>query len=154
MQYTGVYAAFEQAQAYTASRSIIELQVPANTVVEILRVWIGLEGAVADQMQEVALQLNDATGTGTAVTEQPLQAGYPTSAVTAITNLTVEGGTPTVVYPDSFHIQNGWLYLPVPEERIIVTGGSTLDNFNVFLAAAPDASITLSAGVIWGEYTT
>ncbi len=61
------------------------------------------------------------------------------------------GATPTDLYFDGYHVQNGFLYLPVPEERPIIVGNSTQDNFGIRFPVAPDQAMVISYGIIWGE---
>ena len=153
MRYNGIFAAFEVSQAVSAAGPLIELQVPANTIIEIIRVWIGAaEGATpVDETQDVQIYGNDAVATGgVALTEQALQGVDDTTGVVALGGPTI-GATETVLYPDGFHFQNGWLYLPVPEERIRVVGAATIDNVGVQFISAPQATSTISYGIIWGE---
>lgn len=154
MQYNGVYSATSDTDAFSATGAVIELQVAANSVAEILRIWIGAaEGAdPVAEVQELSIYTNDAAATGgTALTEQELRGqGEGTAASAALAAPTI-GATPTDLYFDAFHLMNGWLYLPVPEERILIVGGSAQDNVGIRFPVAPDASITISYGIIWGE---
>ena len=154
MQYTGVYAATSDSDAFTTAASVIELQVPAATVIEVLRMWVGANEGTDPlaEVQEISIYVNDAAATGgTALTEQEIRgAGDAASAVASLAAPTI-GATPVDVYFDAFHVQNGWLYLPVPEERILIIGGTTNDNVGLRLPVAPDVSTTFSYGVVWGE---
>jgi hypothetical protein len=100
-------------------------------------------------VQELAFYVNDASGTGTAITEKVLK-GSGSAAGVAISNVT-EGATPTEFWGTGFHWSTGYLYLPVPEERIQVIGGSAEDNFGFHFPVTPDASTTFSATIVWGE---
>lgn len=156
MQFDGVFTATLQSTAFaSADVGLIELQVPASTMAVILRVWIGAaEGTdPVDEVQEVAFYVNDAAGTGTAMTEQRLSGGDTAPSTVAVSTVTV-GATPTEIMYDGYHVQNGFLYLPVPEERILVKGGSSVDNFGMLFPVAPDASMTVSCGIVWGELST
>jgi hypothetical protein len=155
MRYNGVYSASGASDAYSAIGCIMELQVPTNTVIEILRMWVGAaEGGepVAD-VQEISVYFNDAAATaGTGLAENEIQG--TADAASGVTSLGVAptiGATPTNVLYDGFHLQNGWLYLPVPEERFVCVGGSSQDNIGMQFPVAPDVSITISYGMIWGE---
>lgn len=153
MRYNGIFVAQEKSQAITTADVLVELQVPAGTQIEIIRMWCGAaEGTdPVDEVQEIEIYGNDGVATGgTALTEQGLQGVDDTSGVTALGGPTI-AATETSLYRDAFHLQNGWLYLPVPEERIRVVGGATIDNVGFRFPVAPDASTTVSYGVIWGE---
>lgn len=154
MRYNGVYSITSDSDAFTGAAAIIELQVPANTVVDILRMWIGpAEGTdPVAEVQELSVYVNDAAATGgTALSENEIQgSGDGASACAGLAAPTI-GATPTDIYFDAFHLQNGWLYLPVPEERFRVQGGTTNDNIGLRFPIAPDQSTTISYGIIWGE---
>ena len=154
MQYNAVYSATSDSDAFSAAGTIIELQVPAATVLELIRAWVGpAEGTdPVSEVQEISIYLNDGPATaGTALTEQEIRGSTDAaSAVAALAAPTI-AATPVDVYFDAFHVQNGWLYLPVPEERILIVGGTTNDNVGLRFPVAPDASTTFSYGMIWGE---
>lgn len=135
----------------TADKGIIELSVGASVMADIIRIEIGpAEGTdPVAETQELAFYLNDASGTGTAIVEQVLQ-GSGTIGGVAVSNVT-EGATPTEFYATGFHWSVGYLYLPVPEERFRLVGGSSVDNFGFHFPVAPDASTTFSATLVWGE---
>lgn len=154
MNYNGIYSATSDTDAFSAAGSVIELQVGANVAIEIIRAWVGAaEGTdPVAEVQEISIYVNDAAATGgTGLTEQELRGSTDaTSAVVALAAPTI-GATPVDLYFDAFHVQNGWLYLPVPEERIRIMGGTTNDNVGLRFPVAPDASTTFSYGMIWGE---
>lgn len=151
-----IYTATFASVAFSAAGSVMELQVPSGSTIVVLRAWIGAaEGTdPVAEVQEVGLYGNDAAATGgTAMTEQELQGGADSSSsVTGLRGPTI-GATPIDLYMDAFHLQNGWLYLPVPEERIQIIGTSADpgDNVGIRFPVAPDASITISGGMTWGE---
>ena len=153
MNFDRVVSAVMESQAIsTVDDALIEVQFPANTAAEILRVEIGAtEGtAPVDEVQELAMFTTTAAGTGgTALTEHLLQ-GEGTISGVALRNLTAPGAGLLEWYVTGFHLQNGWLYLPIPEERLIIKAGAQ-DNFGFYFPTVPDAAITMSATIIWGE---
>ena len=122
-------------------------------MIEIWRAWISLDGATADAMQEMNWYINDGPATGgTGMTEQEIQGTNDVAAATtALGNQPTQAASPTNLWDDSFHLQNGYLYLPIPEERLRIATG-TDDNLGMKLRQAPDASVDLSYGIIWAEY--
>ena len=154
MRYNGVYAASETSQAITGADVLIEVQVPADSQIEIFRMWVGAaEGAdPVAEVQEIDVYQNDAVATGGTGLQERILRGSDDSSTAAVTlGGPTKGATPFSLIPDGFHLQNGWLYLPTPEERIRVSGGGGEDNVGFRFPTAPDASITISYGVIWGE---
>ena len=153
MNYDRVVAASQESISVTLiDDPVIELQMPANTYAEIIRVEIGVGEGVTpvDEAQPVALYTATAAGTGgSAITEQVLN-GEGTVVGVALRNLTAPGAGLQEVYFTGFHWQNGWLYLPVPEERIAVKAGAQ-DNFGFYFPTAPQVATTFSATLVWGE---
>jgi hypothetical protein len=149
-------ATFENTTIGTAAQSIMEVQVPDNTIITVLRAWLSAEqGTAADEVIAISLYGNDAAATGgTGMVEQPLTptAAQNASDCTALVEPTI-GATPLILYSDAFHLQNGWLYLPIPEERIVVIGGNADpgDNVGLELAVASTATPNISGGMTWVE---
>ena len=158
MNSSRIYSAtFENTTIGTAAQSIMEVQVPDNSVAVLLRAWISpqISASPADEIIAISIYGNDAAATGgTAMTEQPLTpaaAADPANSA-ALLEPTI-GATPLILYSDAFHLQNGWLYLPVPEERPTFIGGNADpgDNFGLELAVASTATPSVSGGMIWLE---
>lgn len=155
MNYNGVYIATDPSRSISADEAVlIELQVPAAIQMELIRFWIGpSEGAdPVAEVQELCLYLNDGPATsGTALTENKVWGSVDaTASVVAVANPTI-AATPVDYMFDAYHVQNGWLYLPQPDERIRVAGGTTNDNLGVRFPVAPDAAMVISCGAVWGE---
>ena len=151
-RYNGVYIAQEITQTVTAGGPLIELQVPANSIIEIIRAWCGPaeDATPIDEVQAIQIYGDATPGTaGVALTELSLQGGDPTSGVTALGGPT-NAAFDAIYYADAFHLQNGWLYLPSPEERIRIVGGSSLDNIGLGIIASPTTA-DLTYGMVWGE---
>ena len=130
---------------------LVELTCPANVTIDVIRVEIGAaEGATPiDETQPVALWKGTAAGSGGGAATERLIRGSGTILGTVATNVTTIG-TGNEFYHTSYHTQNGWLYLPVPEERPQLVSGSD-DIFAVVFNVAPQVSITTSCTIVWGE---
>ncbi len=154
MRYNGVYVATERSQSVSTAGTLIELQVPANVQIVLFHAWVGAaEGTdPVDEVQEIEIYVNDGPATsGTGLTEQVIRGSDDAaSAVTALGGPTI-AATPITIYPDGFHLQNGWRYSPIPKEMIRIAGGTTNDNIGIQFHVAPDAAIVVSYGMIWGE---
>ncbi len=154
MRYNGVYVAAEVEQAITGADGLIELQVPTNVQVVILRAWVSADQGTAqlDEGLTVELYANDGPATGgLGLTEQAVQGSADAaSSVVALGGATV-ATTPVPLVPTIEHTQNGWLYVATPEEAERIAGGTTLDNIGTRFTAAPSASGTFSYGIKWGE---
>ena len=150
-----VFVAPLASTSFSTAIGIIEIQAAAQTMVEVLRAWVGpAEGAApVDEIQEIGFYTNDTFGTGTVVLEQQVQGGGD-GAIDGNTFSSVTiGTTPVDVFFDSYHTQNGWLYLPAPEERYRIMGGAGgQDTFGMHFPVAPDAAMTVSAGIVFAIY--
>ena len=152
MNYDRVVAGTLESVSLTlADDPLIELLCAANDIIEIIRVEVGpAEGAApVDEVQELALWMGTAVGSGGAAITERIITGSGTIGGVAVSNVTTIG-TGNEFYHTAYHTQNGWLYLPVPEERPrLVSGGD--DVFALVFPVAPDAAIVTSATIVWGE---
>ena len=158
MRPNGVYEASFRDQLIDAAEVLLAIEVPSGTQLEILRAWISpaTEAAPADEVMELNFFFNDAAATaGTTVTPVEVQGSADAaSAVTAFRQNPTAGATPTDYHFDAFHVQNGWLWTPIPDEMELVVGGTTQDNWGIAIPVVPDiTTMNFSAGVRWAEYT-
>lgn len=128
---------------------------------EILRVSVSQSGTTTSQQLEVQLN-TQVTAFPTLATFTPVQfstsdpvskiiGGTAGAAGTCGINASVEGaGAKTVLYPDAFNNLNGWLWVPVPEERIILPASST-SGFGVHLPTAPTNLSGWNAVIVYRE---
>jgi len=153
MNYDRVVSATMESQAVSlVDDPVIEVVMPANSVAELIRVEIGAaEGAAPlDEVQEVVIYSATATGTGGTGLTEHLVRGEGTISGAASRNHTAPGAGVLEWYFSGFHWQNGWLYLPVPEERPLLKSGGD-DVFAVLFPTAPDAAMVVSTTIVWGE---
>lgn len=153
MQYDRVVSATMESQAVSlVDDPVIEVVMPANTFADLIRIEIGVaEGASPlAESQEVVIYSATAAGTaGVGLTEHLIRGGGTISGA-ATRNLTAPGAGLLEWYFSGFHWSFGWLYLPVPEERFSSKAGGQ-DVFGFYFPTAPDAAVTFSATMIWGE---
>lgn len=152
-------AAFENIQIGTAVQSIMEVQVPDNTVIQVLRAWLSpaITATPIDEVIAISVYTNDVAGAGgTAMVEQPLTpaAAADPSNCTAIRVPTI-GATPFFTYRDAYHLQQGWLYAPIPDEMEVLFGGNVDpgDVVGLELAIISTASPFISGGIRWEEFS-
>jgi len=153
MQYTRVVSATQESTAVSlVDDPVIEVVMPANSCAELIRIEIGVgEGAAPiDEAQPVAVYSATAAGTGGSGLTEHLLSGSGTILGAATQNLTAPGAGILEWYHTGFHWLNGWLYLPVPEERFSSIAGGQ-DVFGFLFPTAPQAATTFSATIVWGE---
>lgn len=131
-----VYSVVMQNQTIVADATCVILRAATavatrGSILEIQRAWLNQIGTeVSDQLGVILGQKASAFGTYTATTPAPHQLGGAASgiaggtagaAATAGTDASAEGaGTVTPTIEEGFNNLTGWLWVPTPEERIIV----------------------------------
>lgn len=133
-------------QAQTAAKTLIEVAAPADSVVFVERVYIKQTSFDTSENLGSTFQRISASGTGTATTPRPLQAGDAAYGGTVETNATIE---PTydangVLVEEGFNVLSGLLWTPANDDEVIVLSPSALVGVN--LDVAPSASMNFSYG--------
>lgn len=133
-----------------------QITAPSNCSAEILRIELGQEDSTTSQMETIELVRRTTNSTLPNVAERvALYPGNPVTqfAGTSITNAigvaTGTGSYGASIHRWCFNVLNGWLYLPVPEERPVVAIGTFL---TLQFTASPAAN-TWSGHIIYRELT-
>lgn len=139
--------------AVTAAQDALEISAATDGVVEILSCRISQstdEGDAQAEMLPITISRAATSGSGgAAVTPRPHVLGHPAFGGGAERNNTTQAGTPVVIVADAFNVQAGWLYVPVPEERIwLPPSGIAVVTLNV----APADSLTMNGSITFAEY--
>mgnify|MGYP001592237867 FL=1 len=133
-----------------------------NFNLEILRCWIGQSANATSAQQRVQLvtqvtvfpTLTSATPAGLKRADPNVSiivGGIAGAAGTAGINASAEGaGAKTVIFNDAFNVLNGWLWVPTPNETIVMPAGSA-SGFGLFLPVAPATLTNWSFGVVYAE---
>jgi len=142
-------------RAYNVNLSAVSLTAAATTIWEIsagtqklaiiLRSWLSQQSNTTSAQQGVQIARQSTNGTN--VTSPVATPGdiSDTAITAAVRGLcTAQGTIGAILYPDSFNWQNGWLYLPVPEERITVSGATTTSTGLRTLTTPP--ALTINSG--------
>ena len=141
---------------------IIHAATPATanaSYLRILRAWVSQEANETGEQLGVAIgQKVTAFGTYTATTPAPHALGTGTSgiaggtagaAATSGTDATVEGaGAFTPIIQEGFNSLNGWLWVPTPEERILLPPDQAIA---LKLIVAPTVLNNWTAGIVFEE---
>lgn len=122
MAASGTYTVHGDAQAVSTAITILEVTAPSVSCLQLIRAWVGQSSSTSSAMARIQILRKSATITGTASppTPRPLEIGMPASGVTVKWIATGEGTDGVLLDEETFNILNGWLWLPVPEERIWV----------------------------------
>jgi len=147
-----MYSASFTAATQAGSRDLFALTVASGDFVIIHSARIGqraLEGDASAEMLEILIQRAATAGAGTANTPAPHMVGAPAASSTVVTNAAL-AASPTPVITDVFNLQAGWLYLPTPEERIVVSALTT-DDVLVVTVEAPAGTTEWSGTMTFEE---
>lgn len=139
---SGTYVVHGDAQTVATAITVLEITAAATGGLEIYRAWVQQSSSTTSAMTRVRILRKSATITGTASppTPVPTEVGMAAATATVKWIATAEGTDGVVLAEEAFNVLNGWLWLPVPEERIIVPPSGILAL--KFPAAPPSAAYT------------
>ena len=129
------------------------------SIIRLLRAWCSQGSSeTSDQLGVQIAQQASAFGTYTSTTPSPHVPGGAASGITGSTNGSAAGagtdasanaaGTKTTIVSDAFNNLNGWLWVPTPEERIIVPVDTAVV---LALIGTPGALANWHAGITYEE---
>ena len=127
---------------------------------EVLRAWVAQDATGTAQQQRVRLVTQvTAFPTLTSLTPAPhvlgetsrIVGGTAGAAGTSGIDASAEGaGAKSVILADAFNNLTGWLWVPTPEERIVMRPGAA-SGFGLQLATTPTTLTGWSFGVTFRE---
>jgi hypothetical protein len=117
----GVYSYSAQAQTVSTAITLLELTAPATAALRLIRAWVSANTTTAGTINPQILRKSVAcTGTASPPTPRPIDASAA-SGVSQRWKATAEGTAGDILYSEWSRVDGGpWVWLPVPEERIIV----------------------------------
>ncbi len=137
-----------------AANAILQILAPAAKPVLLQRLEITQQGDAASTPVAVELDRDTAAGTGwttTALTPADLNGNGTTAGSTVVgyaSGTWVAGGTATALLTWGFNVLAGLLYLPVPEERVLIPAGQ----YGVVrFLTAPPASTVFAVNLVFQE---
>lgn len=150
MTYKGIYVVNRSVTTSTAI-TIIQIKAGATNPLEIIRVSVNQSDSTTSAQTGIRILRKSAAATVTSFTPLVGQAAAAAAAVggTSATGITAtaEGTDGDILIDEGFNALNGFLYLPVPEERILVPAAGII---GIKFPVAP-ASALWKAQVIFGE---
>jgi len=142
----------------TLEQDLFELLAPTDAAAILISARFGQQtdqGDASAEMLPIEFIVGKGTVTagsgGSAGVEEPLEGVTAAGGVVLLNNTTrmvVGTGSLHTMLADAWNIQIGYLYQPVPEERIIVSPGNRV---TVAIAAAPGSAISMSGTIVWDE---
>lgn len=149
-----VYSAVFAGVAVSVAQDLFELNGPATGVVEILSCRLGQTSDYGNAEAEgLRIGIHRSTGAsgsgGTIPIARPHNPADTAFSGQVEANNTTVATTLTQILADVWNVQAGWLYVPIPEERIIMAPSARI----VFkLPVAPADPITMSGTLTWQVY--
>ena len=142
------YVARLDATAVTGAITLIQVTAPSTSGIHLLRAWCSQSSSASAAQLPIELIRKTATVTGTSFTPLAMDENDPAAASTVLVNATAEGTDGNILIRECWDYLNGWLWVPTPDERIAVKAGGLVA---LKLPTAPSASVTLQAGIVFGE---
>jgi hypothetical protein len=129
-----VYTILNRAVTVSTAITVIQIKAGANNGLEIVRASVTQRGSTVSAQEDIAFVRKtnpctvtaaiDATdNTATILKRDPNQSAASATLSTTATGITsTSEGNPdgNIILREAFNVLNGWMYLPVPEERIYV----------------------------------
>lgn len=150
---SGLYQLVRATVTTSTAITIEQVTSVANTAEEFTRCWVNQNTITATAQCRIQFLRKSAVATVTSQTAtamgNAMQASKCVGGTTATgITATIEGTNGNVYIEEGFNIVNGWLYLPVPEERKYMVGA---DSVGLLFPTAPTSAGWIS-GVEWLEY--
>jgi hypothetical protein len=134
--------------AHSTAITILQLTAHSTSGIQIIRAWVTQSTSTTSSQTAIQLVRKSATATGlSSITPVKLSTLDPAAVTTAGHTATGEGTDTDVLIREGFNILNGWVYLPVPEERIDVPPSGII---GLKFPSAP-ASATYEYGIVFVE---
>ena len=142
-----VYNCIMEEIVVSTARTLVQINSASDRVLVLLGARVTQELSEASTQESIQILVVSTAGTGTGITEEPLEINQGAAGFTSTVNHTAEGTAGAVKFRAGFNILTGFDYTPVPEARIWVPpSGRLAMRFDV----AP-ASATWTAVMTVGE---
>jgi hypothetical protein len=156
-----VYTVLNKGVTISTAITVIQIKAGANNGIEVLRASLTQRGSTTSVQEDIAFVRKSSAATVTAaidspgsntstiVRRDPNQSAASATLSTSGTGITgsAEGTDTETVLREAFNVLNGWVYLPVPEERLYIPPAGILA---LKFVNAP-ASQTWDAEVVFQE---
>lgn len=133
---------------HSTAITILQARAHATRPLVVVRAWLE-SAAVTTAIATIQLLKQTTAGTMTTLSPGPLpiRPNVPTAGMTAGHTATAEPTASDVYIHESFNVVNGWLYLPTPDEQIVIPAAGFL---GMKFSVAP-ASQTWVYGMVLAE---
>jgi len=130
---------------------------PNIVIIHSIRIGqVTFAGDASAEMAEIQLARAPAIGSvGSVIVASAIERnsspGGPNPTTVVRTSDTTPAASPLIILSDTFNLQAGWLYLPTPEERIVMTSQAAKDVFVVTLPNAISGSSAFAGSITFEE---
>lgn len=152
--YSGAYAVYINGLSVSTAKTLVQIKAGSLRAVCLVRGW--LAQSTSTSSGQLRIQLNRKTTAATVTSFTPIKLAPGAGAADAVggtsatgTNATSEGTDGEILLPDVCNVLTGWLWVPTPEDRIIVPAGGIVAL--KLPSAPPDPPMTFSGGLMFME---
>ena len=143
-----VYAAVFETVSVSVAQDLFELNAPAGGSVVVHGFEVSqVAGETSEQLNLLVHRGSTSGSGGSTVTPSPLSVGDPAFGGTVEANNTTQSTEGTFLHAAGFNVLNGYLWVPTPECRPVLSPSGRLV---VELQTAPAAALSFS-GVLYFE---
>ena len=152
-----VFTSVFQAVAVTAQQDLLSLLASSSVPLELIYASITQSsdaGDAQDEMLRVRIR-RGMTTVGSGGTTPAMNPADPVNALVAATatcrandTTAASAGTIVEMLEEAFNVRAGWIYMPVPEARIVCNVSTRIA---INLVTTPADSLTMSGTIIWRE---
>lgn len=144
-----MYSAVFEEVAVSAVQDLFEINAPADAIVIIHGFEISQSSDTDSEMLNLLVHRASASGSGgSAPTASPLEVGDAAFGGTVEVNNTSQGTEGVHIHAASFNVLNGYMWMPTPEMRPVISPSGRLV---VELQTAPADALTMSGTIYFEE---
>ncbi len=126
--------------ALSTAKDILRLSAPSTGVVELIRVEVTQDASETSEQLPLSIFRASTAGTGTSRTARPYEVLDPAFSGSAVSDLSADTtkSPSEPLWTSAQNVLAGWLYHPVPDERIVIPPSGSIA---IRLEAAPAAAL-------------
>lgn len=144
-----MYSAVFEEVAVTVVQDLFEIVAPADAVVIVHSFEISQSSDTDSEQLNLLFHRGSTSGSGGSTpTARPLEVGTAAFGGTVEANNTTQSTEGVHLHTASFNVLNGYIWMPTPEARIVLSPSGRL---NIELQTAPADSLTMSGVVVFEE---
>lgn len=144
-----MYAAVFEQVSVSAIQDLFEIVAPSDAAVIIHGCYISQSASETSEQLPILVHRASTSGSaGSTPTPSPLEVGAPAAGSTVEANNTTQGTEGTFIHAEGFNVLNGWMWMPTPECRPVL---SPIGRLVVELQVAPAAALTMNGVLLFEE---